>query len=176
MAVEEPETLLDVAIYKLSINSRADLFYIGSSVDVVRRITKHRAALKTRNSKLYKAIRENDGEFEVEILYEFQCKNEKEQWQEEQVWIDELKPTLNSNRAYNSEEQRCKAWKEYKKQWDTDNREHKKTYYGQWYIQNKTEILKNVTCICGCDVTSNGLTRHMKNKKHHTRMALLNSK
>ena len=187
MACEEgEESLLDVAIYKLSIVSRTDLFYIGSSVDIAGRMKVHIQAVKNSNSKLYKTIRECGGKFEIEILYEFQCANEEEQRQEEQIWIDELKPPLNSYRAYRSDEQRHKAQNEryinnreritnQMKVYNYNNRERISKKRKEHYERNKTEILKKVTCICGCEIVATGLAVHMKNKKHHKLLAQLNS-
>lgn len=90
-----------------------DEFYIGSSANLKDRIKKHKFACddincNNYNLKLYVYIRENFGfyNFTVKTLERYPCKNNLQLRQREQKWIDELKPTLNSLRAYLSPELR----------------------------------------------------------------------
>ena len=51
-------------IYKITVGDLG--FYIGSTHDFDERLTVHTHNIKTHSQKLYKAIRDNDGEFVME--------------------------------------------------------------------------------------------------------------
>ena len=89
-------------IYKL-IPHNCEEFYIGSTTDMKKRERTHIIDSKINTSKLYIKIRECGG-FVMKLLYEYECENETELRMEEQLCIDIMKPILNSNRAFTSEE------------------------------------------------------------------------
>ena len=60
----------------------------------------------------------------------------KEARKREQDLITELKPSLNSMKAYTSEEER----KAKKQEWEENNREHTKEYKHNWNLENKERV------------------------------------
>lgn len=60
--------------------------------------------------------------------------------------------------------------KEYQKNYRGEHEEEKKNYDKQYYEENKVKMLKKwaekVKCECGCEVRRNGLSDHLKTKKH----------
>jgi len=63
-------------IYKISAGT--DDFYIGSTFDFNERVRKHTTDSKNKKTKLYKAIRDNNGDFNMEKLHDYKCENETE--------------------------------------------------------------------------------------------------
>ena len=122
-------------IYKLTPHKCCE-FYIGSTFDMERREKRHRTDGKNRTYKIYEKIREMGG-FDMELLYEYECENETELRMEEQRCIDNMKPKLNSYRAYNNEEDKL----EYKKQYYEQNKDVLNENQKQYNEQNKAKIL-----------------------------------
>jgi len=154
-----------------------DDFYVGSAVDLERRETEHKSRIFNENNEGYnfkycKKIRENNGDWNIEIYKHFPCNNQRELEQEEQRVMDELNPTLNKKKAYQTEENR----KEYKKLWC---RKRNATGYAKnYYIENKEKISKKlgekITCECGCIIARSSVSNHRKTPKHIKLMAEIN--
>lgn len=123
-------------IYELRID--VNDFYIGSTGNFKERMKTHRACVETRNSKLYKAIRANDGVFEPNVLYEFEYYKDVELLIEERKWYDELKPTLNMKRPYISDEE----FKEYMKEYRIKNKDIIDKRVKEYYVKNKDKIVQ----------------------------------
>ena len=104
-------------VYKITPHN-CEEFYIGSTTDMKQREKTHITDSKINTSKLYIKIRECGG-FVMKILYEYECENEPELRMEEQRCIDIMKPILNTNRAFTSEE----CYIENKKQYYEKNRD-----------------------------------------------------
>ena len=104
-------------IYKLTPHN-CEEFYIGSTTDMKQRESQHITDSKIKTSKVYIKIRECGG-FVMELLYEYECETEPELRMEEQHCIDIFKPTLNSRRAFTSEE----CYTENNKQYYETNRD-----------------------------------------------------
>ena len=117
------------------------------------------------------------GGFDMEVLYEYACANETELRMEEQRCIDKMKPILNSQRAYSSEEDTI----EYHKQYREQNRDMILEYNKKRYEQNRDAIIekqkkyneqkkavinKKTTCECGCVVAKRHLNKHKQTNKH----------
>ena len=87
------------AVYKITNNVTGD-FYIGSSVNVMKRWREHKRPGECRrkpNNKMYQDIQEYGLDcFSFEILEEVEPENLK---QVEQKFIEMLKPTYNTNNA-----------------------------------------------------------------------------
>jgi len=109
-----------------------DQFYIGSTWDFDKREIGHNKRINTYNYKLYVAIRGNNNEFVMLVHHKIICDTDEELRQEEQKTIDELQPTLNTNRAYNSEEYHAKYYELHK--------EEKAEYRAKYYEENKEKI------------------------------------
>lgn len=134
-------------IYKIYCEDEGvDEIYVGSSADLKHRIDSHKSACndinsKKYNRKVYRYIRDNFGwdNFTVKTLERFSCENELALRQREQEWIDKLKPTLNSQKAYCSPD--------------------------QYLINNRKDHNKVKTCDnCGKKTTSSHYSRHRQTK------------
>ena len=124
-------------------------FYIGSSKNFKKRCGSHKTACNNQNSKkynlkVYKYIRENDGWdcWNMNVLYDYPCKNKYKLELEEQLAVKKYKSTLNkiiprrTKKEYR--EDNIERLKEYKKEHYKDNKE----IAGQYYKNNKEKILQ----------------------------------
>jgi len=67
--------------------------YYGSTVNLEKRIIKHKSGSKTRDSKFYKAVREYGFEkFTFEIVERFSCNSRGELVRREFDWIEKCSP------------------------------------------------------------------------------------
>jgi hypothetical protein len=147
-------------IYKLRANNpEISDFYVGSSVSLWSRYLLHRKACndsknKLYNSPLYLFIRENGGieNWTCELIA--QCERHLQR-QIEQEWIDKLKPTLNTRRAYTNKEQAKEVRKKYeaenaeiiaqkKKEWreNPEVKEREKQQAKEWRENNPEKKIK----------------------------------
>ena len=123
-------------IYKITPHN-CEEFYIGSTTDMKIRERQHITDSKIHTSKVYIKIRECGG-FVMKLLYEYECENEPELRMEEQRCIDIMKPTLNSNRAFTSEEDYIENNKVYKEK----NKDVIREKATQYYEKNKDVLLE----------------------------------
>jgi group I intron endonuclease len=101
-------------IYKIWCEDEGvDQFYIGSSVNLKDRTKEHKADCynpnrDNYNNKLYTYIRANFGfeNFTISTIERYSCNSKKALRKREQYWINELKPSLNSNKSYISKIQK----------------------------------------------------------------------
>ena len=100
-------------IYKIQHCDDANLLYIGSTVAYNTRKSTHKNATndeksKKYNFKLYQMIRANGGwnAFNMVIIKAFPCDNKQESHTEEDRIIRLMKTTMNTNKAYNSPEEK----------------------------------------------------------------------
>ena len=107
-------------IYKLEHVDGASV-YVGSTTNLSARRNAHKTnslnpASKEFNSPLYKAIREAGGfeYFKVMVIKEFPCKTKMALLIEETRISSEIKPTLNSCKAWRSEDEARARSKELK--------------------------------------------------------------
>ena len=169
--------------------------YIGSTFNFDVRYTRHKSDCKNHNShcynyKLYQFIRNNGGfnNFKFEILLSFECKNSKQKTLKEQYFLDEFMPSLNSIKAYRTEEEKKAYDKEYQENNKEKIKEHyeknkeliseyKKEYYGnnieeilkyqkEYYVNNKAKLTEKFNCDCGGKYIFQNKARHFKSKKH----------
>ena len=121
-------------IYKISVGNFG--FYIGSARNYNVRLGQHRRSLKKSNLKIYQAIRNNNNEFVMEKLHDFDCETNEELRMEERRVYDELNPNLNNNRPYITAEEIREDKNNYNKQYKIDNPDK----FKQYYIDNKDKI------------------------------------
>jgi hypothetical protein len=120
------------------------------------------------NIKVYKFIRSNGGweNWEMVKIASVWDKSTKSLFQIEEDYKNQYKPTLNTFRAYITEEQK----KEYEKEYYQNNIEHKLKYHKERYEKNKDRILEKqkekFTCDCGSTLRKIDRTKHYKSKKH----------
>ncbi len=152
-------TEYQINVYKIWYADVPDDFYIGSTKSKLStRMADHRNKARNGNtSKIYTLMREKGvNNFEYVLVATCMVHSIDEQRQFEQQFISELKPTLNTIRAFMTGEDRKEDKKEY------NNRPEVKAKKKEYYKSNHR------TCICGgryVDNTSH-LTRHY-NTKHH---------
>ena len=186
-----------------------DNIYVGSTLNFRSRKNKHKSSLynengKEYNIKLYKTIRANECEWDMQPYSKYPCKDILELTIEEERVRQLLKADMNS--------QSCGRGgltpKEYQKQYNDQHKDKIEKYKKQWYEENKNEISEQnkqryeehkdeineknkqyhkehkneirekkrqkVTCECGCVVAKGGIARHHKSKKHIDLIAKLN--
>jgi hypothetical protein len=170
--------------------------YVGSTCDFVDRKRRHKYSCfnekdKKYNYKLYKNIRENGGEYTIEIYKLFPCNSDKELRMQEEAVIKHLNANLNSRASFRSREELKEYNKEYhqknkeiisqnQKEYDKKYRQENKEMLSQkrkeYYQENKEMISQKrkeiIICECGCDSTKRGLLRHRKTQKHLNLMQL----
>jgi group I intron endonuclease len=153
-------------IYKV-INDINNDIYIGSTVmKLCRRLHMHKSASKIPanvNHKLYAMMVELGNEhFSIILIENFKCKTVDELTAREQHFIDQLKPLLNRNRAYISEEDRAvyaqtyRGLPEHKLKHKLRARQQSLANQGKF----KCEQCKYETC------TKQSLDKHFKTLKH----------
>ena len=147
-------------IYKLRANNpEITDCYVGSSVSLWGRYLLHRKACNDLNNRqyenpLYVFIRENGGIENWTCELVAQCERHLQR-QTEQEWIDKLKPTLNTRRAYTDKEQAKEVRKKYeaenteiiaqkKKEWRQipDVKEREKEQMKEWRDNNPEKRLE----------------------------------
>jgi len=141
--------------------------YVGSTCDFAQRKRAHNSVCfnednKEHKRKLYQNIRENDGEYTIEIYKLFPCNSEKELCAEE----DEVRKFLNANlNTY-----KCIRTKEEELEYREKNKERTKEYDKEYQKKNKEIISQKrseiITCECGCKSTKQNISTHRKTKKH----------
>jgi len=169
-----------------------DNIYVGSTVNFRARKCQHKSNItnENRNSynvKLYKTIRDNDGEWDMKAHSIFPCNSKMELTIEEERVRQLLTADMNSHSCgsglngltipdYKKQyyEQHRDEITEYKKQWYEQNKDEHSEKMKHYYEQHRGEInekyRQKVTCECGCVVNKSSLSVHLKSPKHHLRM------
>ena len=159
-------------IYKIDCG---DEFYIGSTKNMNQRLIEHRRDAKRKPYKLYNKIRENNIIIKMDILKEYPDVDDKRELGKlEQEFIDNLKPTLNSYKAYRTDEQKKECNKLQMRKTRANGGEElrlKELESRRKYTENNKEKLKAkrqeiVVCECGISVTRGCLTRHRQRAPH----------
>lgn len=150
---------LETVIYKISCkNKKIEDIYIGSTVSFSVRKRLHKKMCISGGStqpKLHDYINSNGGwyNWQMEIIENFPCENNKQKLEREQFWINQLKPSLNSTDCYDSEESRKRKKKEHRekpevkerekqksKEWRENNKEKRKELKDAWDKKNKEHV------------------------------------
>ena len=166
-----------------------DSLYVGSTTDFTNRKYAHKNNIYNETSKhyhlkLYKTIRDNNGEWDMKPYKEFPCENKIQLTIEEERIRGELNAGLNMRSCGTG-----LSYNEYKKQYYIENKDNFADYKKQYYIENKDKIAEHlkiyrienkdkiteqkkqkITCECGCVSTNQNLARDKKSKKHLTIM------
>ena len=179
-------------IYKIYCNDIRNVtkFYIGSTINLYKRMAMHKHNSQHSNLPLYCYIRDNGGweNWSIIEIEKYPCNDNNEATSREQYWISYFKTTLNTKKAYIPDEERENYYNynknrlleqkkyyhikhrenilEYKKIYNEEHKEDRKIYNEE----HKDEILakrrEKITCECGCIITRHGITRHKKSPKH----------
>lgn len=149
-----------------------DSVYVGSTCNFKSRKHQHNSSIHNEknekyNRKLYKTIRENDGEWDMQPHKLFPCKNKMEMNIEEERCRKELNADLNSQSCHGYDKEK---YAERHKKYRENHKEYFKEYMKQYRIDNKETIIKNytekITCECGCEITKGGFSKHKNSNKH----------
>jgi len=110
----------NTTIYYIQHITKCELLYIGATTNILKRKRDHLRNLNdtTRpnfNIKLYKLIRDNGGwvMFKMIPLIYPECNTKDEMLKEEQIIISKYKPSMNTNKAHQTKEQRTIYIREY---------------------------------------------------------------
>jgi len=149
-----------------TIRSR-DSVYVGSTIDFRSRKYKHKSCIYNENRKhyntnLYKTIRKNSSEWDMQPYSKYSCKDKLELIIEEERVRQLLKADMNMLSCGSGLTE-----KEYQKQYRDEHKDKIRE-------QIREQRSQKVTCECGCVITKSNLTRHHKSKKHINFMEKLN--
>ena len=100
-----------------------DGVYVGSTTNFIQRKYNHKCNIKTNNYKLYKTIRDNDGEWDMKPYKEFPCETKQQLNIEEERIRCELKADLNVQSCYGRTLSFSEKSKKYREAVDRWNRE-----------------------------------------------------
>jgi hypothetical protein len=161
-------------IYKIVIG---DNCYVGSTKNLKNRQRQHNCHLNndTKTSPIYKFCREHNIEKIILQLIEDEVEEEDLKIRE-QFYIDKLKPTLNSLRAYYTEDEKKENKKNWNKKWyenhtekalekvkeyQQNNKEQIKFKKKEYYENNKEKLKEKVKCdLCNIEIIKTNLKRH----------------
>jgi len=130
-----------------TIRSR-DSVYVGSTIDFRSRKYQHKCCIyneknKNYNVKLYKTIRENDGEWDMQPYSKYPCKDILELTIEEERIRQLLKADMNIKNCGTGIEYGTTE-KEYMKQYNDINKVKIKKVKKQYYQKNKDKLNENM--------------------------------
>jgi hypothetical protein len=118
-----PRTPIDFSkglIYSIVCKTDETLIYIGSTTNFTKRKTQHKSNCHNENKKdhnypVYVMIRANGGwdNFDMKPVKEYPCENNIQLTIEEERVRKELQATLNTNRAFLSEEEEKERYRKY---------------------------------------------------------------
>ena len=127
-------------IYKIQHVDDDTLLYVGHTTDFTKRKSAHKANLNNTNNKafnykVYQMIRNNGGwdMFRMIEIKQFKCCNKREAEAEEDRVMRELKGTLNTNRAFLTDQDKKDDKKEYR---DKKRTEFEATFTMEKYIEH----------------------------------------
>ena len=124
--------------------------YIGYTEDLTARLSKHKFMAKTANSKVYKYMREVQGDWKLEVLETHECS--KKYAKERERYYKELMGDLNTEVPGRTH-----------KEWREDNPEKFRKEMDRKYARQK---LNRYTCECGSNLRWADKARHEKTKSH----------
>ena len=147
---------MTIGIYKLTHKTDNDKFYIGSSKNIKRRAYKHKSKSNPdcpSSCKLYQVIQEDGWDnYELEVLEEFEEYDTCTIKHKEQIYISDLKPSLNTRAAFLTTEEKREL-----------NR-----------IASAKKNKINMVCECGCTIRKSHLARHKRTFKHKVKIFDIN--
>ena len=108
-------------IYKIQHNDNDELIYVGHTTDFTKRKSAHKTNTnnvngKAYNRQVYKMIRDNGDwdSFRMIEIKKYPCIDRREAEAEEDKVMRELKATMNTNRAYRTQQDAIDDSKEYR--------------------------------------------------------------
>jgi group I intron endonuclease len=145
-------------VYKIVNDVNGDI-YIGSSCSPLwKRWGQHKLkCLQCPNRKLYTLMNElGNQHFRIVLIENYACNSKDELTAREQIFIDQMKPTLNANNSHGLNIQKRKAkHKITTKLYRTKNADKIREQQNQRYV-----------CDCGSEYVYGHKTRHLNTLKH----------
>jgi len=169
--------------------------YVGSTIQTLaQRMSGHRSGykewLKGTGSSCaiyYEFQKYGIEQFHIELIEDYPCEREEQLLARENVFIRQ-EECVNKNMAITTHEE----LRTYKTKWAKDNPESSKKYFElhkekiqeyqkqyaqthkdekkindkRYYQEHSAELKEIITCVCGCQITKQSLTRHLKTNKH----------
>jgi len=172
----------NTVIYTIRHLENEELLYVGHTTNLTHRKHGHKSKSNPSNksdpTKLYKMIRENGGweAFEMKPIKQFSCSGPIEACIEEEKCRVELRASMNTNYASQTEESRTKVKAKHKKYLE-DNKDYFKQNKAEYYIAQKEKFLQKAkenyiknkerfVCSCGASVSLHNKLRHETSKMH----------
>ena len=147
--------------------------YIGSTTNMVKRRHGHKFNCNNENRRhhnlyVYQFIRDHGGwnNWDMVLVEKYPCLDKMELQQRERYWYDELKPSLNTQRPYISNEERRMEKIQYDHNYRNENRDRKNENDKKYYWENRERRNKKFDCVCGGKYTHQHKVTHNKTKKH----------
>ncbi len=152
-----------------------DCLYVGSTTSYAMRKYHHKSNCynenkKDYNTKLYKTIRENNGEWNMKPHKEFPCENKTQLTIEEERVRREMNADLNMYKCNLTDKEKIDIKKEHSKTYHIQNKEKRNIKTLDKYHKNKEKINKEkakiIECECGCKIRRGYLSTHIQKDKH----------
>jgi len=171
-------------IYKLTcLDPNIKEIYVGSTVNFEKRKGTHKSFCKTKQTRLYKYIRDNGdwNNWNMILIKKFPCNSKRELEAEEDKSILQLKATLNSQSAivhretkqcYNKKYEKTEKCKQRRLKYRQSDKVKKQiSLNSKKYQEKNKEKISNqnkekVSCECGSIITKGCLTKHKKRTNH----------
>jgi predicted GIY-YIG superfamily endonuclease len=144
------------------------LGYIGSSINLTRRLREHRS--KKKNDCTSKLL----GPFEYMILEEYIDDDitYKKEFKKQLTWLERnyqdlyKEDIVNKMRAQVNREEGLEKNKEYSAKYKIEHREEIKELNAKYQAEHSEKINEKFICECGGKFTHKHKARHFKTKKH----------
>lgn len=164
-------------IYKICRDDLPEFIYVGSTKSFRHRKSQHKTDCNNENCtkynrKLYTTIRENGGWDKwrmviVEDIGEVSLTQARIKEEEHRV---KLNANLNSQKCYQTEEERTNYDRQYAIYWGKNNKERKYENNKEYYENNKEKIMEwrnqRISCECGKMYTITNKKRHEQSLIH----------
>ena len=152
-------------------------FYIGSTHDEHDREIQHKSDCNNENSekynkKAYEFIRENGGwdKWKFEVIEEYPCDNDIQLKTRERYHYDLLKPVLNTNKPFITEEERKEYYAKYNSEYREEHTEYYAKYNAEYNVEHREE--HKIRDAINYQKNKEKINEYCKNYKEKNREAL----
>lgn len=153
--------------------------YVGSTIETLsRRMAGHRAKYKqwlndkATSCSIYHEFKKYGVEqFHIELIEDYPCERDEQLLARENFFIRQ-ENCVNKISAILTPEERKEQSKQYYQEHKEEHNKYTKKYYHEHKEQINTTRRKKIICVCGCEITKNSLTKHLKTEKHKSIIAL----
>ena len=162
---------MEAVIYSITTN---DGLYIGSTNNFKNRCYCHKSKVKCGESRLlYDNIRDNNGQYKIEIILELVCEDKTELRKIEEEYRILFGANLNNSKCFRTEDEKRQYTIDYKKINRNEINYKSKEYYkaNKQRIQNRNAI--KTVCECGGRYDLPNKARHYQSMKHQAYLASL---